>query len=279
MTHYEFHEYANIFPMLEGKDLEALRANIEANGQINKIILYQGKVLDGRNRYRICEMLGIEPETIVYPGDDPIGLVLSQNLHRRHLDESQRAMVATKLATLPPHRPAKENKSANLRTYPQDAEKQEATTQSGAIFQPEAAKMLNVSERQVQSAAQLRREAPPEIIGQVERGEKTVHTTLSVLCVLDASVSYCFTKIFKTANATAIFWRAGSHSFDAKNRSRLVGIVIIGIFQQNFVIPTISEIVQVSDFAPFSEMSDLSVYFSSGRESFQPSSSMCSDAL
>ena len=178
MTHYEFHEYANIFPMLEGKDLEALRADIEANGQINKIILYQGKVLDGRNRYWICEMLGIEPETIVYPGDDPIGLVLSQNLHRRHLDESQRAMVATKLATLPPHRPAKENKSANLRTYPQDAEKQEATTQSGAISQPEAAKMLNVSERQVQSAAQLRREAPPEIIGQVERGEKTVHAAL-----------------------------------------------------------------------------------------------------
>ena len=40
MTHYEFHEYANIFPMLEGEELEALRADMDANGQINKIILY-----------------------------------------------------------------------------------------------------------------------------------------------------------------------------------------------------------------------------------------------
>jgi len=37
MTHYEFHEYASIFPMLEGEELEALRADIEENGQINKI--------------------------------------------------------------------------------------------------------------------------------------------------------------------------------------------------------------------------------------------------
>jgi len=164
--------------MLEGNELEALHADIEANGQINKIILYQGKVLDGRNRYRICEMLGIEPETIVYPGNDPIGLVLSQNIHRRHLDASQRAMVATKLATLQQGRPAGENKPANLPVYSQDAEKQEIPTQNIAISQPEAAKMLNVSERQVRNAAQLRREAPPEIIEQVERGEKTVHAAL-----------------------------------------------------------------------------------------------------
>ena len=175
MTHYEFHEYASIFPMLEGEELEALRADIEENGQINKIILYQGKVLDGRNRYRICEMLGIEPETIVYPGDDPLGLILSQNLHRRHLDESQRAMVATKLATLPKGRPAK---SANLPICLQNTEKQEVPAQNAAISQPEAAKLLNVSERQVRSAAQLRREAPPEIVEQVERGEKTVHAAL-----------------------------------------------------------------------------------------------------
>ena len=182
MTH-EFHEYANIFPMLEGNDMEALCADIEANGQINKIILYQGKVLDGRNRYRVCEMLGIEPETIVYPGDDPIGLVLSQNLHRRHLDESQRAMVADKLANM------RQGERTDLQTSGKFAEGSEPSAnlrkvnkgnsmQSGTISQLAAAKMLNVSERQVQSAAQLRREAPPEIIEQVERGEKTVHAAL-----------------------------------------------------------------------------------------------------
>jgi len=74
------------------------------------------------------------------------------------------------LATLQQGRPAGENKPANLPVYSQDAEKQEIPTQNSAISQPEAAKMLNVSERQERNAAQLRREAPPEIIEQVERG-------------------------------------------------------------------------------------------------------------
>ena len=183
MTHYEFHEYANIFPMLEGQELEALRADVDANGQINKIILYQGKILDGRNRYKVCEMLGIEPETIVYPGDDPLGLVLSQNLHRRHLTESQRAMVASNIANLPPHRP--QNKSANLPTSISPFKNQHETRKvekvDSGISQSEAAKQVNVSERLVRDAVKLRREAPPEIVSQVERGEKTIHAALDEL--------------------------------------------------------------------------------------------------
>jgi len=170
MTHYEFHELASIFPMLDGEELKALRADMDANGQINKIILYQGKVLDGRNRYRICEMLGIEPETIVYPGDDPLGLVLSQNLHRRHLDASQRAMVAEKLANMQHGgiRPSEDGSKAQICALPSAPE----------ISRAKAAKMFAVSERHVDNAAQLRREAPSEIIEQVERGEKTIHAAL-----------------------------------------------------------------------------------------------------
>jgi ParB-like chromosome segregation protein Spo0J len=162
MTHYEFHEYANIFPMLEGEELEALRADMDANGQINKIILYQGKVLDGRNRYRVCGMLGIEPDTIVYPGDDPLGLVLSQNLLRRHLDESQRAMVAAKIANLPEGRP--KNNSANLQSYSQS----------------DAAKQLNVSTRSVAAASKVVKTAIPEVVSAVESGKLAVSTAASL---------------------------------------------------------------------------------------------------
>ena len=162
MTRYEFHELANIFPMLEGDDLAALRTDIDTNGQINKIILYQGKVLDGRNRYRICNMLGIEPETIEYPGDDPIGLVLSQNLLRRHLTASQRAMVAEKLMNMPSHRPEKREQNCSL------------------IRKEEAAQQMNVSERSVQQARKVRTDAIPEVAEMVESGKLPVSVAASI---------------------------------------------------------------------------------------------------
>ena len=122
----ESHEYATLFPMLDESGLEELCADIEANGQTDPIWLYEGKILDGRNRAKACVKLGRKPEIKEYTGDDPLGFVLSKNAHRRHLSESQRAMVASKLATLPAHRPS-ENKPANLPTSP-DADDQDAPT-------------------------------------------------------------------------------------------------------------------------------------------------------
>ena len=98
---YAIHPIANIFPRMSGEEFVSLKADIKERGLLEPIWLYEGKVLDGRHRYYACQEVGVAPAYREYEGDDPVGFVVSLNLRRRHLSESQRAMVAASLAKLP----------------------------------------------------------------------------------------------------------------------------------------------------------------------------------
>jgi N6-adenosine-specific RNA methylase IME4/ParB-like chromosome segregation protein Spo0J len=161
MNELEFHPLADIFPLIEGEEFSALCEDIRQNGVMEAIVLLDDKILDGRNRYRAARAVGVDCPELVYDGPDPVGFVISLNLRRRHLNESQRAMIAAKLANMPAHRPA--NKSANLPTS-----------------QPEAAALLNVSDRSVRSAAVVRDNAVPELSGKVESGAVSVSAAADV---------------------------------------------------------------------------------------------------
>ena len=50
--------------------------------------------------YLACQMLNREPDYVQFAGKDPLAFVVSQNLCRRHLSESQRAMVAAAIIEL-----------------------------------------------------------------------------------------------------------------------------------------------------------------------------------
>ena len=93
----DFHPAADIFPLLEGDEFQALKTDIAEQGQLDPIWVYQNQILDGRNRYRACQELGIETVTKAWSGTDPLKFVLSMNLHRRQLTAGQRAFVAVEV--------------------------------------------------------------------------------------------------------------------------------------------------------------------------------------
>lgn len=98
--HLDCHEYCKLFPPMPEDQLTALMQDISANGLRQPIVIHEGKILDGRHRHKICINLGIKPKFKEFDGKDPLAYVISQNLSRRHLDESQRAMIAGRLANL-----------------------------------------------------------------------------------------------------------------------------------------------------------------------------------
>ncbi|MFF2746442.1 ParB N-terminal domain-containing protein [Kitasatospora sp. NPDC058048] len=83
--------------MLDDEELLALAEDIKANGQFHPVMLDgSGRVLDGRNRLKACEIAGVEPKFASYDGPDPDAFALSVNIRRRNLTKGQIAMVAAK---------------------------------------------------------------------------------------------------------------------------------------------------------------------------------------
>jgi hypothetical protein len=150
-SRYTFHPLAEVFPLLEDAEFAKLVDDIRRNGLIEPIVVHDAQVLDGRNRYRACIEVGIEPVVTPYNGDDPVSYVVSRNLRRRHLDESQRAMVAAKLTNL---------------TVGDNQHSEGVPIGRGSA-------LLNVSKRSVARAREVRKVGVPELVTAVEAGRVT----------------------------------------------------------------------------------------------------------
>ena len=152
-----FHPLCLALPDMSAEAFRSLVADVRRNGLLRDIVLHEGMILDGRHRYRACLECGVEPRTTLFNGSDPIAFVISENVARRHLNESQRAMVAAGLANLGQGNPSK---PANLPVSP--------------MKQGQAADLLGVSERSVRKAQDVRKSGTPTLVAKVQTGEIAV---------------------------------------------------------------------------------------------------------
>lgn len=156
------HPLADSFPMMTSEEYEGLKQDIKEHGLRHPVITFEGKILDGRNRKRACQELGVpaperkfDPET----QGDPAAYVASENIHRRHLTQAQLTIAAEKLATALAGRPRK-NVSGD-------------TEADHAVTIREAAKLTGAAEPSVRKVRKVRKDAVPEVQAAMDAGDLT----------------------------------------------------------------------------------------------------------
>lgn len=161
---YAVHPAANTFPMMTDEEYQGLKEDIRLHGQRESVVFWCNQLIDGRNRMRACQELGIEPNECELDADqDPVAYVISHNLHRRHLTSSQRGMVASTLATLKP---------GDVKTQKSDGQICPSIA--------EAAKQLNVSIGTVKAAKKVHTHGTPALAAMVLDGKISVDAAAKV---------------------------------------------------------------------------------------------------
>lgn len=169
MKEYINHLIANVFPMMTDAEIQELAQDIKINGLKESILIFEDKILDGRNRYAACKISGVEPRIEIYEGNTPMSEVISRNLIRRHLDAGQKACVATDILPFIEAEAKTRNIRINVDTGDERLEpslkKEKRLPQSRDI----AAKAMNTSGKSVQLAKKLKIEMP-EVFEKVKSG-------------------------------------------------------------------------------------------------------------
>jgi len=184
---YKFHPIAAIFPLIKGDELQALADDIQAHGLRDAVYLYEGKILDGRNRASACSIVGVKLRVKEFQGSriEALAFVWSENLHRRHLNSGQTAVAEVKREKL-------------HKSYAREIEKMKAEQPKGG--RPKKgkkpaqqitpvvsrmdrqtstirAKAVGTNRRYLEAAKRLLDEAPERLI-PVEKKEKTLSQVL-----------------------------------------------------------------------------------------------------
>jgi protein gp37 len=161
MNKLEYHQLANLFPLVHGQELDDLVHDIKENGLTNPVTLYEGKILDGRNRYRACLLAGVEPELIDFNGTNPLNYVISQNLYRRNLNPSQLALIASEIATLKRGRP------------------RDDVIRNNQISLPEAAKIVGTNTGIIGQIRRIKNDGNEDLYESIRSGETRAGTAIS----------------------------------------------------------------------------------------------------
>jgi hypothetical protein len=96
-----WHPLANALPLMDDDALDSLSEDIKKNGLWNPVVIFQGKVLDGRNRLLASAFVDKAPEFYEWVGTDPTDWVMSQNMYRRNMSITEECIAFSETGAQP----------------------------------------------------------------------------------------------------------------------------------------------------------------------------------
>lgn len=148
------HPLSDAFPRMSADEFQDLQYSIENIGVQNPIVLFEGMVIDGWNRYQASKALGMDCPAVELGDVDPKDFVMAQNKSRRHITVAQLAMAANEVYKW----------SSSGRPLINSAGPAE-------LKQPEISAKSGVSVRSLRQADEVKKTATPEVVDAVKRGE------------------------------------------------------------------------------------------------------------
>jgi len=181
-------EFRSLIPPLLPDEREQLERNILLNRKCyDAIVLWDGIILDGHNRFEICEEHSIEFEVIdlqLESREEAKVWIIENQLARRNLNEAMRIeMVLLKEYLL--KEKAKENLSYGGKTRKKNGEKPLSKVSKPDFkrvhVQKDMASEAQVSEGTLYNYKQLKKHGPPELLDQVKSGKLKIGTAHRIL--------------------------------------------------------------------------------------------------
>ncbi|HMF54371.1 MAG TPA: ParB N-terminal domain-containing protein [Edaphobacter sp.] len=180
------HPVCDMFPLMDGDEVENLRDDIEDNGLLHPIVVHEGQLVDGRNRILACQQAKVKPHAVqwrdIYKGTQTLARwIWSINAARRHLTTEQYLALqveiqaweqrdAAKLKQVAAGQQGNEGGRGNKKTLETNPSQGFQETKRAPQVRTQIAKQLGVSEHKVQQALNVQKK-DPALLKQVAKGE------------------------------------------------------------------------------------------------------------
>jgi hypothetical protein len=161
------HPICLLVPSADEDELQNLTGDIRAHGLLDPIVLFEQRILDGRNRAAACESAGVAPRYVEFQGtrEEALMFVVSQNLKRRHLTKQAIADTLVEVEDFNLHYELGE--AATPTDIKMSAEKPKKTASSRELAKAAGGV---VSREMINATRKVKEKALPEMQEAVKKG-------------------------------------------------------------------------------------------------------------